>query len=41
LLLRVPQHLAEEWRHRSQEFADQAGGPARRVGSRGPAAPWG
>jgi hypothetical protein len=26
LLLRVPAHLAEEWRHRSQEFADQAGG---------------
>jgi hypothetical protein len=26
LLLRMPQHLAEEWRHRSQEFADQAGG---------------
>jgi hypothetical protein len=26
LLLRVPQHLAEEWRQRSQEFADQAGG---------------
>jgi hypothetical protein len=26
LLLRVPAHLAEEWRHRSQEFAEQAGG---------------
>jgi hypothetical protein len=26
LLLRVAPHLAEEWRHRSQEFADQAGG---------------
>jgi hypothetical protein len=26
LLLRVPPHLAEEWRHRSQEFAEQAGG---------------
>jgi hypothetical protein len=26
LLLRVPPHLAEEWRHRSQEFANQAGG---------------
>ena len=26
LLLRLPSHLAEEWRQRSQEFADQAGG---------------
>jgi hypothetical protein len=26
LLLRMPPPLAEEWRHRSQEFADQAGG---------------
>jgi hypothetical protein len=26
LLLRVPPHLAEEWRHRCQEIADHAGG---------------
>src|SRR5262249_16043178 len=26
LLLRIPQSVAEEWRHRSQQFAEHAGG---------------